>query len=81
MPIDERKVKDILRNRPAVIAKMRNEIPNYEILREKSQFENGVLSYLNENAFGDMRALLDDVGIVNAAIPFMNVSDLQKKRD
>lgn len=25
MPIDERKVKDILRNRPALIAKMRDE--------------------------------------------------------
>lgn len=81
MPVDERKVKDILRNRPALVAQMRDEFQTYEQERERNQFNNGLLSYLNEAAFGDMRALLDDVGIVNAAIPFMNVSDIQKKRD
>lgn len=81
MPIDERKVKEILRNRPALVSQMREEIDTYEPYRDKNQFSNGVLSYLNESAFGDMRALMDDVGIVNAAIPFMNVSDIQKKRD
>ena len=81
MPIDERKVKDILRNRPALVSQMRDEFQTYEPFREKNQFNNGLLSYLNESAFGDMRALMNDVGIVNGAIPFLNVSDIQKKRD
>lgn len=81
MAIDVRKVKDILRNRPAAIHKLRTELPNYEDQRERTQFQNGVLSYLNENAFGDMRALLDDIGVNNQSIPFYNVTDLQKKRD
>jgi hypothetical protein len=50
-------------------------------MRERVQFDNGVLTYLNEAAFGDMRALLNDIGIVNSAIPFMNVGELQRKRD
>lgn len=81
MPIDIRKVKDILRNRPAMIHKIRQDIPNYEDHRERTQFQNGVLSYLNENAFGATRALLNDIGITNQNIPFMNIVDLQKKRD
>lgn len=81
MPIDIRKVKDILRNRPAIIQKLREDIPNYEEHRERTQFQNGLLSYLNENAFGQIRALLDDIGINNQSIPFTNIVDLQKSRD
>ena len=81
MPIDARKVKDLLRNRPAFTAKIREEIQNYEQEKENPQFQHGVLSYLNEAAWGEMRDLLNDIGVKNESIPFNNVGDYQKMRD
>jgi hypothetical protein len=45
------------------------------------QFENGVLTYVNEAAWGDLRELLKDIGINNQTIRFSNVSDLLKAKD
>jgi hypothetical protein len=36
--------------------------------------ENGVLSYLNEAAHGDMKDLIRDVGIDKKTIPFYNLA-------
>lgn len=81
MPIDAKKVKDLLRNKPAFTAKIREEIQNYEQDRENPQFQHGILSYLNEAAWGEMRDLLNDIGVKNENIPFANVGDYQKRRD
>jgi len=80
-PIDESKLKDVLRNQPAFKAAIDQEIGNYESVRRNPQFENGVLTYLNEATYGEMRDLVRDVGINSDNLTFMNVGDLQKKRD
>ena len=40
-----------------------------------------MLSYINECAFGEMKDLIVDVGITPDTIEFMNVQDIQKKRE
>jgi hypothetical protein len=81
MPVDESKLKDVLRNQPAFKAAIDQEIGTYESVRRNPQFENGVLTYLNEATFGEMRDLVRDVGISSDTIEFINVGDLQKKRE
>lgn len=81
MPIDESKVKDLLRNQPAFRMAVDNEIGNYEAQRQNPQFENGLLTYINEATYGEMRDLVRDVGISSDNLQFINVGDLQKKRE
>jgi hypothetical protein len=40
--------------------------------------ENGILTYLNEAAYGDMRALLKDIGMNRDSIRFYNIGDIRK---
>jgi len=63
MPIDSRKVKDMLRNQHIFRAKVEEEVPTYSEELNNTQFNNGVLTYINEAAWGDLRDLLNDVGI------------------
>ena len=63
MPIDERKVKDMLRNQHIFRNKADKEIGTYQANQDSVQLENGIMTYLNEAAHGDMRALLNDVGM------------------
>jgi len=37
-------------------------------------FENGVLQYINDAAYGDMKDLINDVGINDESIPFCNLA-------
>ena len=41
--------------------------------------ENGVLTYLNEAAYGDMKYLIRDVGIKSDNIPFYNLENMKKQ--
>lgn len=63
MPVDERKVKDMLRNQHIFRNKADKEIGTYQVNQDSVQLENGIMTYLNEAAHGDMRALLNDVGM------------------
>lgn len=81
MPIDESKLKDFLRNRTTFKDAITNQIGNYQDIERNTQFENGVLTYLNEATHGEMRDLVQDVGIHSDNMEFFNVGDLQKKRD
>jgi len=63
MPVDSRKVKDMLRNQHIFRAKVQDEVPTYDEELNNTQFNNGVLTYINEAAWGDLRDLLNDVGI------------------
>lgn len=81
MPIDESKLKDVLRNQATFKVAIDNEIGNYNPQIHNPQFENGVLTYLNEATYGEMRDLVKDVGIAPDNIEFMNVGDLAKKRE
>lgn len=63
MPIDQSKVKDLLRNQHVFRAKVNEEVETYNADIDNTQFANGVLTYINEAAWGDLRDLLKDVGI------------------
>jgi hypothetical protein len=81
MPIDESKLKDVLRNQSTFKVAINKEIGNYTKDINNPQFENGVLTYLNEAAYGEMRDLIRDVGIHPDNLEFFNVGDLAKKRE
>jgi hypothetical protein len=81
MPIDESKLKDVLRNQSTFKVAIDKEIGNYNHQIHNPQFENGVLTYLNEATYGEMRDLVKDVGIAPDNIEFFNVGDLAKKRE
>ena len=53
-----------------------NEIKTYEEFIRNPQFENGLLSYLNEASYGEMRDMIRELGIVNDNLEFVNVGDL-----
>jgi hypothetical protein len=81
MPIDESKVKDLLRNQHIFRNKMNSEIGTYQKYQDNAQMENGVLTYLNEAAYGEMKDLIRDVGISSDEIPFHNLQSIRKLRD
>lgn len=76
MPIDEWKLKDVLRNRPTFRQRIEEEIDNYDVLQKNPQFENGLLTYLNEASYGEMRDLIREIGIHPDNMEFFNVGDL-----
>ena len=78
MPVDERKVKDMLRNQHIFRDKMNSEIGTYQKIQDNPQLENGVLTYLNEAASGEMKDLINDVGIYRDSIPFYNLATMTK---
>ena len=63
MPIEKSKVKDLLRYQNVFREKINSEISTYSKYQDNTQFGNGVLTYVNEAAWGDLRDLLKDVGI------------------
>lgn len=81
MPVDESKLKDVLKNKTTFKNRIENEIGTYDHMIKNPQFENGVLTYLNEATYGEMRDLVRDVGIHTDNMEFFNVGDLQKKRE
>lgn len=78
MPVDKRKVSDLLRHQNIFKAKIINELDTYFQYQNNPQFENGLLTYVNEASYGDMKELLLDVGISRHSTPFMNVAEFQK---
>jgi hypothetical protein len=81
MPIDERKVKDLLRNQHIFRDKFNSEIGTFQTEIDNPMMENGVLSYLNEAAYGEMKDLINDVGINHGSIPFYNTKELFKFKE
>lgn len=82
MPIHESKVADLLRNSHIYRSKIVNEIGTYQKQLDKGdQFENGLLTYVNEAAWGEMRELINDVGIRDETIEFINLAKLNKMRE
>ena len=50
-------------------------------MQKNLQLENGILTYLTEATYGEMKDLVKDVGILPENLEFLNVGDLQKKRE
>lgn len=81
MPIEQHKVRDILRNQHIARHAIDSEIGTYSKYENNNQFESGVLTYLNEVAWGDLRDLLKDIGINRETLKFFNTSDMIKNND
>jgi hypothetical protein len=81
MPIHESKVADLLRNSHLYRNKIVEEVGTFEKELNNTQMSNGVLSYVNEAAFGELRDLITDVGIKDDTIEFVNLAKLNKKRE
>ena len=81
MPVDHTKVRDILRNQHIAKYAIDNEIGTYSEFQNNNQFESGVLTYLNEVAWGDLRDMLKDIGINRETLRFFNSSDIIKNND
>jgi hypothetical protein len=82
-PVDERKVKDLLRNQHIFRDKMNAEIGTYQEELDKPNMSHGLLTYVNEVAYGEMRDLIRDVGIDKGSIPYYNIDRInafQKNR-
>ena len=63
MPISKDKVRDLLRNEHIFRDKINTEIETYSKFQDNTQYENGVLTYVNEAAWGGLRDLLKDIGV------------------
>lgn len=73
MPVDERRVKDMLRNQHIFRDRLNEEVGTYQDQIDKPYMDHGILTYVNEAAYGEMRDLIRDVGINKDSIPFYNV--------
>lgn len=81
MPIHESKVVDVLRNSHLYRGKIVEQIPTFEKELNETQMNNGVLSYLNEAAYGELRELVNEVGIRDETIPFTSLAQLNKMKE
>lgn len=81
MPVDKGKVVDLLRHKNVFKKKMIDEIDTYFEYQNNPNFENGLLTYVNEASWGDMKELLLDLGISRHNTEFANVSHYQKLND
>lgn len=57
------------------------DVRTYHNQLHNNQFENGVLTYVNEAAYGDLKDLLKDIGIRRETIRFSNIADLVAEKD
>lgn len=78
MPVDEAKVRDLLRYQHHFRAKINEEMNTYGKDVRQEQFEKGLLTYVNEASWGDLKELLQDVGINRHSIKFFNAADIIK---
>lgn len=76
MPIDESKVVDLLRHQSDFRMRINHELPTYEHILNNPQFENGILTMMNEVSFGEMKELAKDIGITSDSLEFYNIADL-----
>ena len=81
MPIDVMKVKDVLRNQHIIRNQINEDIVTYKQFMEHTNLEEGVLTYINEAAGGDLRDLLKDIGVNTHTIQYTSVTDVIKARD
>lgn len=81
MKVDAHKVRDMLRNQNIVKHDILNNYNTYYDMESNLNTEHGVLQYVNDCAYGDMRELLNDVGIKRDTIPFMNLANLNRMKE
>jgi len=69
----------MLRNQHIFRDRMNSEIGTYQDQLDKPNLEHGILTYVNEAAYGEMRDLIRDVGINKDSIPFYNIDRMEVK--
>lgn len=75
MPVDERKVKEMLRHQNEFRLNIEDQIPNFERVKRKTQYKYGLLLYLAESAAGEVKELLDEVYVRPDTLPFINYAE------
>lgn len=78
MPIDKSKVRDMLRNQHLYRAQITNDVNTYEREQMNTSYEEGMLTYLTESAFGEMHELLQDVGVTRDHLDFTTLDELEE---
>ena len=81
MKVDERTVRDMLRNQHIFRSRINNEVNTYTPFQETNQFEHGLLTYLREGSYGELGELVKEVGIKRDTIPFYNLTEFRKFKD
>ena len=81
-PVDEKTVRDMLRNQHIVRWKIEKELPTYSSMINSSQFEYGLLQYLYEGSLNtELGELVKEVGIRRASIPYYNLEKFRQYKD
>mmetsp|Transcript_15589 Transcript_15589/g.26341 ORF Transcript_15589/g.26341 Transcript_15589/m.26341 type:complete len:81 (+) Transcript_15589:431-673(+) len=78
MPLDSRKLKEMLRHQGSFRDRINREIGTYEDMKENTDFEQGVLTYIARTAIGKMKDLLDDIGVRKDALDFVETDEFEK---
>lgn len=81
MPVDERTVRDMLRNQHIMRWKIEQELPTYSAMQNNTQYEYGLLQYLYEGSYGELGDLVKEIGIKRDTIPYMNVEKFRQYKD
>lgn len=71
----------MLRQQNIIRNAIKKDIGTYTKFEENCNFENGVITYLNNTAFGDMRELLNDIGISVLTNPYSNAEEYLEARE
>lgn len=79
MPVDERKVKEMLRHQHEFREKIEEQVRNYESVKRQDQFQYGLLLYVAEAAYGEMKELMNEVSVRPETLPFINWSEKKKR--
>ena len=81
-PVDEKTVRDMLRNQHIVRWKIENELPTYSAMMNGAQFEYGLLQYLYEGSLNtELGDLVKEVGIRRDSIPYYNLEKFRQFKD
>lgn len=81
LAVDQMKLKDVLKNQPTFRGRFQKEIGTYEETQKNPQLQHAILSIVNDLAWGDMRALINDVGIHHETLQYDNAATLTKARE
>ena len=83
MAVDRAKFKDVLKNQEEFRHHFDKDIPNYRMIqKEMTGFEHSILSAVDEIAHGgDMRKLLNDVGIRRKNLNFRRLGEVFRDQE
>ena len=81
MPVEEKKVKDLLRHQHEFRETIEGQIGTYERLKRDEQFQYGILLYVAEAAHGELKDLMDEVMVRKEFLPFKNYLTIKNEKN